>query len=65
VATQFYSAVALALLISIPLGEIDLRMYRAIKTRVDSSQGALPWVLSALYLAAFVWFTALAVQQLG
>lgn len=64
-AQLFYSAVALAFLISIPIGEADLRMYRAIKARVDRSQGSMPWILSSLYIAAFVGFTALAVQKLG
>jgi len=65
VATQFYVVIAAAFLISIPIGEVDVRMYRAIKGRIDRSPGSVTWVLAGLYTTAFCWFTVLAIRGPG
>lgn len=61
----FYIAVLLSLLIAVPIGEADLRMYRAIKVRVDRSAGLVPWALTGLYITAFAGATLLAIGTLG
>lgn len=61
VSTLFFSAVALSLLISIPLGEVDVRMYRALKSRVDRSDSSTASVLTGLYALAFLGFTVFAI----
>ncbi|HEY9095850.1 MAG TPA: hypothetical protein VIN35_08910, partial [Hydrogenophaga sp.] len=61
--TQFYVVIVAALLISIPLGEVDLRMYRAIKRRIDRSKGPIPWILTALFTGAFFSFALFAAYQ--
>jgi exopolysaccharide production protein ExoZ len=60
---QFYAVIAAALLISIPLGEADLRMYRAIKRRIDRSEGMTPWVMAGAYTTAFFSFALFAAFQ--
>ena len=60
---QFYAVIAAALLISIPLGEADLRMYRAIKRRIDRSEGIAPWIMAGAYTTAFFSFALFAAFQ--
>jgi exopolysaccharide production protein ExoZ len=58
--TQFWVVILVAILISIPLGELDVRIYRAIKKHIDRSTGPIPWILVTLYTLAFFSFTAMA-----
>lgn len=49
----FYSGIALSLILCVPLGELDVRMYRAIKRRVDLAPAWITWGVAGAFTAAF------------
>ena len=58
--TQFWTVILAAFLISIPLGELDVRIYRAIKRQIDRSSGLTNGLLAGVYTLAFFTFAAIA-----
>lgn len=59
--TLFWWAVGLALLIALPLGELDVRLYRWFKRRVDRSTALFRQVGAFLFVAAFFFAAWLAI----
>lgn len=53
----FWGAVGLAFLISMAVGELDIRLYRVLKKQVDTLSSTSKNICSGLFLAAFVAFT--------
>jgi hypothetical protein len=52
-------------LISIPLGELDVRIYRVIKKQIDRSPNLINGLLAGAYTLAFFTFAAIAAFPVG
>lgn len=59
--TLFWSAVGLTFLVSALVGEVDIRLYRQLKNRVDRWSGGIRRAFAMLFLLAFAGATWLSI----
>ena len=59
--TLFWSAVGLTFLVSALVGEVDIRLYRLLKNRVDRWSGGIRRAFAMLFLLAFAGATWLSI----